>query len=147
MNVDKFLEDLQKDIAMLENKGFEIEQWKSIAEYGGGTTEGERVQSSSSGDAMEKAAIEKVGVEETIKQIKKRIDSKIALLEELPASEYDLIHKIYVQDFTLKQFAYMKRRGSTWASEKHKDAKKHLQAIIGKKVTSRSESIHENNKG
>lgn len=133
MNVDRFLEDLKKDVAMVENKPFEVEKWKSIAEYGGGTSEGERVQSSSSGDAMEKAAIEKMGVEDIIKQIQKRIDYKIALIEELPAAEYDLIHKVYVQDFTLKQFASMKRRGSTWASEKHKDAKRHLQAILNER--------------
>ena len=136
MNVLKFLEDLQKDIAMVENKEFEIEQWKSIAEYGGGTNEGERVQSSSSGDAMEVAAIEKMSVEDIIKPIKERIDQKIALIEELPAVEYDLVHKFYVQGYTLKQFARMRHRGDTWACEKHKDAKRHLHAILNKEKES-----------
>ena len=130
MNVYKWLDDLKKLIEEIENKKFEIEQWGSAAQGTGGRAEGERVQSTSTGDSMVVSVIEKIFSEEELNVLKARLAKRIEILKRLTADEYALIYKVYVQDFTLKQFARMKRRGSTWASETHKAAKEHLQEIL-----------------
>lgn len=130
MNVYKWLDDLKKLIEEIENKKFEIEQWGSVAEGTGGRAEGERVQSTSTGDTMEVATIEKIFTQEELDTLKERLAKRMEILKRLPADEYALMFKVYVMDFTLKQFARMKNRGSTWASEKHKAAKEHLQEIL-----------------
>lgn len=132
MHVDKWLDDLKKLIDEIEDKKFEIEQWGSVAEGTGGRANGERVQSTSTGDALEKAAIEKLFTVDELNVLKARLAKRIEIIKRLTADEYALIYKVYVQDFTIKQFARMRHRGSTWASEKHKAAKIHLQSILNK---------------
>ena len=130
MQVDKWLDDLKKLIEEIENKKFEIEQWGSIAQGTGGRTEGERVQSTSTGDALETAAIEKMFTEDELNALKAQLARRLEVLKRLTADEYALIFKVYVQDFTIKQYARAKHRGNTWAYELHGEAKKHLQEIL-----------------
>ena len=130
MNAERFLEDLKKVIVLIENKKAEAEQWQILAEGNGCNGEGERVQTSNNGKAMETAIVNKISAEREVEILKVQLRTMIKTIERLPADEYDLIHKVYVQDFTLKQFARMKNRGSTWASVKHKSAKRHLQEIL-----------------
>ena len=128
--VEKFLEDLQKVIVLIENKQRDIERFEILAEGTGSMGEGERVQSSSGGKAMESAIVNKISVEHEVEILKAQLQAMFKIIERLPADEYDIIHKYYVQDFTLKQIARMRHRGTTWASEKHKAAKIHLQEIL-----------------
>ena len=130
MNVYKWLDDLKKLIEEIENKKYAIERWGSVAEGTGGRAEGERVQSTSTGDSMEVSVIEKIFSQDELDVLKTRLAKRMEILKRLPADEYALMFKVYVMDFTLKQFAKTKYRGSTWASEKHKSAKEHLQAIL-----------------
>ena len=134
MNVDNWLDDLKKLIEEIEDKKFEIEKWGSNAEGTGGRTDGERVQTTSTGDALVNAVLVKLFTEDELNALKVRLAKRLEILKRLTADEYALIYKVYVQDFTLKQFARMRHRGSTWASEKHKAAKMHLQEILRERV-------------
>ena len=130
MDVLKFLDEIKKVIALIENKTIEAMQWQNVAEGTSGSGEGERVRSSNVGKMVETGVVNKVAILEEVENLKIRLAGMLKLIEQLPADEYDLIHKVYVQDYTLKQFARSRKRGDTWASEKHKSAKLHLQEVL-----------------
>ena len=134
MNARDFLKQLKKLNKMIENKLNEKEQWKSIAT---GTTSqmgGERVQSSGSQQKMADAVARFIDIEKEIdKCIDNLVDTKkdvIAVIEQLNASEYDLLHKVYVQFFTLQEVADLYDKSISWAKTIHKRGLKNVQRIL-----------------
>lgn len=74
----------------------------------------ERVQTSSNGQKMTNAVMKIVKIQEeldeSIVKAKNKQDEIIGVIEQLNADEYDLLHKVYVQYYTLKEVQYMKKR-------------------------------------
>lgn len=109
----KYLLQYQKYDAMIENKKAEKEKWETIATS---TTAqlSERVQTSSNGQKMTNAVMKIVKIQEeldeSIVKAKNKQDEIIGVIEQLNADEYDLLHKVYVQYYTLKEVQYMKKR-------------------------------------
>lgn len=107
----KYLMQIGKYDAMLENKQAEKEKWEAIATS---TTArlSERVQTSGSGEKMTNAVMKilklQEEIDECIVKLQKKKDEIINVIEQLDYKEYDLIHKIYVQYYTLKEYQYMK---------------------------------------
>ena len=66
MNVSRWLDDLKKLIEEIEDKKYEIEKWGSTAQGTGGRTDGERVQSTSTGDALVNAVFEMIFTEDVL---------------------------------------------------------------------------------
>lgn len=143
-----FLKQLEKLDNMIENKILEREQWKAIAT---GMTSGgqsvlvevkgkhelqnmERVQSQSNKQKMADAVIKYIAVEEEINEcIDKLIDTKkevLAVIEQLNAKEYDVIHKIYVQHLDFNEVAANKKRSYSWVTTVHGRALKNVQKIL-----------------
>ena len=133
---------------MIENKILEREQWKAVAT---GMTSGgqsvlvevkgkhelqnmERVQSQSNKQKMADAVIKYIAVEEEINEcIDKLIDTKkevLAVIEQLNAKEYDVIHKIYVQHLDFNEVAANKKRSYSWVTTVHGRALKNVQKIL-----------------
>ena len=139
-----FLKQLKKLDKMIENKMIEKRQWMSIAM---GTTSGgqsvkingvlhnmEKVQSSGSQQKMADAVVRYVEIEKEIDRcIDKLVDTKndvISVIEQLDVIEYDLIHKMYVQYFTLYEIAEQYDKTYSWATTVHGRALKNIQKIL-----------------
>jgi DNA-directed RNA polymerase specialized sigma24 family protein len=130
----EFLNELKKIDAMIKNKEIEIEQWKSIATSSTVHSDGERVQSSGSKQKMADAVIEFVDIAAEVEVEKNRLIQKkrdiIRVIEQLPATQYDLLHKIYVQCFTLAEAADMEMKSYSWAKNVHRKGLANVQKIL-----------------
>ena len=131
----EYLLEIEKLDNLIANKKAEREQWLDSAKS---TTVQltERVQTSSSKDKIAKAVVNAVDIEREIEQSivdlyykKKEIISKI---EQLNAVEYDVLHKIYVQKFTLKEVQCIKKRSYSSITSIHGRALNNLWKIIRK---------------
>ncbi len=134
MKAKDFLTQLKKLDKMIENKMIECAQWRYIA---AGTTAqmgGERVQSSGSQQKMADAIDRYVDIENEIDNfIDKLIDKKkdvISVIEHLNATEYDILHKVYVQYFTLDEVADFYDKTYSWATTVHGRALRNVQKIL-----------------
>lgn len=119
---------------MIANKLAEVEQWKEIAKGTTVSSESERVKSSGNQQKMETAVCRYVTIQEEIdRNIATLIDLKTSVIhtiEQLPATEYDLLHHVYIQGKTLYDFADENKKTYSWATTIHGRALKHLQDIL-----------------
>lgn len=106
----EYLQRIRKLNTMIRNKEAERLQWKQIATGMGSFSTGDRVQSSGNPHKTADAIAAYVDIEREINEaIDKLIDTKrevIAVIEQLPVDEYDLLHKVYVQGMNMKEAAY-----------------------------------------
>ena len=134
MNARDFLKQPKKLDKMIENKLIEKEQWESIATGTTAQMGGERVQSAGSQQKMADAIARFIDIEKEIDEcIDQLIDTKndvITVIEQLNASEYDLLHKVYVQFFTLQEVADLYEKSISWAKTIHKRGLKNVQRIL-----------------
>lgn len=144
MKAKEFLEQVRKLNVLIENKLAEIAQWKAIATSAtaGGTDvvingkvqQMDKVQSSGSQQKMADAVIHYVDLEAEINaDIDLLIDSKkdvLKVIEQLEADKYDLLHKVYVQGFTLDEVALKYGFSYSWATTLHGRALKDVQIIL-----------------
>lgn len=152
MNAQEFLEQIQKINTMIENKCIEKEQWKSIAL---GITSSsktiiikgvehamDKVQASGEQQKMADAVVRYVDIEREIDQyIDKLIDARkdvICVIEMLPVVEYDVLHKMYVQNLSPDEIAHACGGYSVaWVSK----AKQKGTAMVQKILDERNKSI------
>ena len=122
---------------LIENKLVEIQQWKAIATNSTTNMSGERVESSHNPRSKENAICKYMDLEaETRRDVEAFIKAKkdvINVIEQLDAIEYDIIHKIYVQNFTLQDVASLYQRNYGWATTMHGRALKNVQNILNKR--------------
>ena len=135
MKAKDFLKQLQRLDKLIENKLIEQAQWKSIALGTSAQMNGERVQSSGSQQKMADAVNRYIDIEHEIDGvIDNLIETKkkvIAVIEQLEdTTEYDLIHKMYVQYLTLYEVADLYGKTYSWATSIHGRALNHIQEII-----------------
>ena len=137
MNAKDFLRQIKKLDRLIENKLIEIQRWKDIANNTTANLSGERVQSSGNPQKIADAIGRYIDLEREINQdIDKLVDTKkdvIGVIEQLNATEYDIIHKIYVQYLTLEDVADAYDRTYSWATTIHGRALKHVQNILNKR--------------
>ena len=57
----------------------------------------------------------------------------ISVIEQLDADEYDLLHKVYVQYYTLKEVQYMKKRSYSSITSLHGRALNNVLKILERK--------------
>lgn len=130
----EFLRQLKKLDKMIENKLIEKEQWKAIATGTTAQMGGERVQSSGSQQKMADAVGQYIDIENEINEtIDKLIDKKkdvISVIEQLPFTEYDLLHLVYVQYVTLEEAANHYGNSYSWATTVHGRALKNVNRIL-----------------
>ena len=134
MTAKDFLKQLTKLDMMIENKQIEKEQWKAIALNVTAKYEGERVQASSSQQKMADAIEKYIEIETEINacideliEVKKDV---ISVIEQLNPSEYDLLHKVYVQHITLEDASVLCDKTYSWATTIHGRALKEVQKIL-----------------
>lgn len=155
MKAKEFLEQVKKINTLIENKLAEVAQWKAIATSAtaGGTDvtingkvhQMDKVQSSGSQQKMADAVIHYVDLEAEINaDIDKLIDTKkdvLKVIEQLEAEKYDLLHKVYVQGFTLDEVAFKYGFSYSWATTLHGRALKDVQIILDERKDENENSI------
>lgn len=129
------VEKLNKQIA---NKLIEREQWRSMALGITVTADGERVSASGSHSKLEDAVIKCVDMESEIDAlVDKLVETKkevIATIEQLRSpTQYDILHKRYIQFIDLKDIAYKLKCGYTSVTTSHGRALKNVQRILDKR--------------
>lgn len=122
----------------ITNKLIEQQQWKDIALGITANMDGERVQSSGAKSKMANAVEKCVDMEAEIDSlIDKLIETKkevIQAIEQLDSpTEYDVLHRRYIQFLSLQEVADHYRKDYGWATTTHGRALKSLQEILDKK--------------
>ena len=130
MNAKEYLRQVGKLNYMIRNKTAELEMWRSVAVGISGSRDGERVQSSGNPQRMADAVIKCVETERQIYEYIRKKSRIIEDIERLPSEEYDLLHKKYIQFFTLDEIAADSGKSYSWATSVHGIALKHLQEIL-----------------
>lgn len=126
----RFLRRIEKLDMLIENKSLEVERWKAIATSSTAHQEGDRVQSSGSLDKMGFAIDKYMDLEAEIKELVEERRAVISVIEQLPAAEYDILHRLYVQHKDLQDVAEEKGRSYSWATTLHGKALVSLQKIL-----------------
>lgn len=134
MRSKDYLLQIRKLDSLIKNKQTEVEHWKGVACGSGSYSEGERVQSSGNKQKMASAIDKYVDIQAEIKaDIGRLIDLKqevIRTIEMLPVDEYDLLHKVYVQGWTLQEVADHFEKSYSWATTIHGRALANLQRVL-----------------
>jgi DNA-directed RNA polymerase specialized sigma subunit len=129
----KYLLQYQKYKTMIEDTVYRKEEWEAIATS---TTAQltEKVHTSSNGDKLTNAVIKIIEIKEEmaecIVELKKKQNEIIGVIEQLEAKEYDLIHKVYVQNKTLKEYKHMKRISYSSVTTTHGKALNNVLKIL-----------------
>ena len=140
MRAKDFLLQIRKLDKMIENKIAEVRQLKEIANNTTGNMTGDRVQSTKNPQRIAEAITKYVELEREINtDIDRLIDARkdvISVIEQLNAVEYDILHKLYVQNITFQDVATIYDRTYTWATTIHGRALKHVQKILDEREES-----------
>lgn len=138
MKAKDYLLNIEKIDMQIVNKTIEInlliDKLKMVAESTTSNNEGERVQSSGSKEKMADAIACYTDLEEELKQyVADKTEEKNEILktiESFPIGEYELLHKIYVQGFTLKEISIQKSCAYSTITSLHGYAMKRLQKVL-----------------
>ena len=132
-----YLRQVGKLDAQIRNKLIEREQWQDIALGITANVGGEKVQASGNQQKMASAIEKCVDMEQEINSlVDELIDIKrkvIATIEKLESpTEYDILHKRYIQHLTLQEIAEEKGRDYTTITTCHGRALKNVQMLLDK---------------
>ena len=137
MTAKEFMLQIRKLDKLIENKMAEAQQLREMANNTSVDMSRERVQSSGNHDVTANAICAYLDLDA---EIARRLDELIAakkdvinVIEQLNATEYDVLHKIYVQGFTLQEVASLYDRRYEWATTTQGRALKHVQTILNKR--------------
>ena len=140
MKAKEYLEQLRKLDKLIENKLAEKERWQCIATTTTAQLSGERVQSSGNQQKMADAVCRYRELESEINAcIDRFVDQRqeiIATIELLDVTEYDILHKVYVQYMTLQETADALDKSYTWLATMHGTALKQVQRILDERERS-----------
>lgn len=139
MDAKSYLREVEKLDVRIQNKLIERQQWRDIALDITASVGGERVQASSSQQKMADAVVKCVDMESEIDAlIDCLIETKkdvIATIEQLDnPTEYDILHKRYIQFMTLQEIADRYGREYTTITTTHGRALKNVQMLLDKRA-------------
>ena len=134
MKAIDYLKQIEKLDTLIQNKSAEKARWKDVALGVTTTTDGERVKSSGSQQKMADAVNRYVDIEREIdSSVDRMVDLKkeiIRTIEQLNPTEYDVLHKRYIQNMTFDEIAEAKRKSKSWATTVHGRALQSVQRIL-----------------
>lgn len=129
-NAIEYLKQVEKLNILIENKQLEVEQWKDIAEGITGQADGERVQASKSKQKMADAVNRYTDIEMEICELAEKKQEIIRTLEELPAAEYDVLYKYYIQQMQIREVALLMNKSITWVKDKKRKGEAEIQMLL-----------------
>lgn len=134
MKAKDYLRQLQKLDKLIENKLAEKEQWRAIATSTTQQMTPDRVQTSGNQQKLADAVCKIVEIEAEIDAcVDNLVDTKkevISTIERLNPTEYDLLHKVYVQYFTFEEVADKKGKSYSWVTTVHGRALNNVQRML-----------------
>ncbi|HBI2170498.1 TPA: hypothetical protein KZI03_000569 [Listeria monocytogenes] len=134
MKAKEYLLQISKIDRLVENKIAELEHWQAIATGTTTFSDGDRVQSTGNKYKMEDAIIKCIEISNDLNiEIDRLVDTRkevISTIEQLKPSEYDVLHKIYVQNKDFQEIATAKKMSYSWVTSKHGRALASLQKIL-----------------
>lgn len=134
MKAKDYLKQVEKLDTIIKNKLIEQAQWKEIALGVTSHSDGERVQTSKRPSKMADAIDKCVDIGAEIDSLIDRlVDLKrevTGVIEQLNATEYDVLHKRYIQHLSYLDIAEAKHRDYNWVTTVHGRALKNVQRII-----------------
>jgi DNA-directed RNA polymerase specialized sigma subunit len=129
----EYLSQIEMLDKLIENRQADAQRWRDIANNTTVNMSGERVQSSGSHDVIANAICTYLDIErEEIDGLLAKRKVIISVIEQLPPIHYDLLHKVYVQHFTLKEVASIYDMSYNWATTTHGKALNEVQNILNK---------------
>lgn len=138
-----FLQQIQKLDKLIENKMVEVRQLKELATNTTGNLTGEKVKSTPNPHRTAEAIAKYVDLEKEInKDIDRLIDARrdiISVIEQLNTVEYDVLHKLYVQNITFQDIATAYDMSYSWATTVHGRALKHVRKILDEREESEND--------
>lgn len=138
LKAKEYLMQVEKIDRIIKNKLIEKEQWFDMATSITAASDGERVQSSGSQQKMADSVVRYVEIESDIDHyISLQIATKkdvIDVIESLPATEYDVLHKVYIQRKELYEVANEYGKTYSWATTVHGRALEHVQKILDERA-------------
>lgn len=137
MNAKEFLLQVKKLDKLIENKMAEAQHWREIASNTSVDMSRERVQSTGNHDVIANAICTYLDIDAEIAhrldELIKTRKNVIEVIEQLNAVEYDVLHKLYVQDYTLQDVADIYDHAYSWVTTVHGRALKNVQIILDRK--------------
>ena len=130
ISAEKYLKRLSKIDVLIANKANEVNRWKDISMSLGGFSAVERVSSSKSPHGKSDAVCEYIDLEREIETLKAERRKMMHTIERLPSVECDLIYKIYVQAYSLKELAFHYKKSYDWVKKRKRKALKLLQEFL-----------------
>lgn len=130
MKAITYLESIKKIDSMIRNKLRDYDRWVGVAEGLGGASDGERVQSSRNLHRGADAIGNYIDIEAEIRSLRRERQEIIETIERLPSTEYDLVYRLYVQDYTMKEIAYQKGKSYEWVKLKKRRALQLVQSLL-----------------
>lgn len=134
MDAREFLGTVYKNDKKVKNKIFERNYWRDMAVSVSTYSDGDRVQTSSNPqrktDAMNTCIDMQSEIDVAIVQLAEDFRSVTAVIEQLPADEYDVLHMRYIQHLTNTEVADVLGKGTSYASDLHTNGVKNVQRIL-----------------
>lgn len=130
MKAITYLERIKKIDSMIRNKLRDYDRWVGVAEGLGGASDGERVQSSRNLHRGADAIGNYIDIEAEIRSLRRERQEIIETIERLPSTEYDLVYRLYVQDYTMKEIAYQLGKSYEWVKLKKRRSLQLVQALL-----------------
>lgn len=130
MSAEEYLQRIEKIKIMIHNKQIEVSEWKDKAKGNTGQAEGERVQSSGDKQKMANAVNTYADIEKEIEDLKAELNAIIKTIEQLPAKQYDVLHKFYFQGISMACIAEENNKSRYWAYGQYKKALKGIENIL-----------------
>lgn len=130
MNAETYLDRIKKLDTMIRNKLKEYNRWVELAEGIGGASVGDRVQSTRNLHKGADAIGNYIDIETEIQALEDERQSIINTLEKLPFTEYDLLYKLYVNYYTMKEVAYHTGKSYDWVRMRKGQALRLLQSVL-----------------
>lgn len=141
MTAEQYIQRVRHIDIILKNKLKEYKQWVDTAEGLGGISMGDRVQTSRNLQKIPDAIGRYIDLERDIENLKRERAEILRVLESLPSEEYDVLYKLYVEDFKMKELAYFYRRSYDWAKKKKRLALRNLQRILDERATDKAQGF------
>lgn len=134
MDALAYLERVKQIDAIIINKFRDYRRWAEIAEGMGGISVSERVQTSRNLQQIPNAIGRYVDIERDIEVLKAERLAIIQTLEKLPPTEYEILYKLYVEDYLLKELPSHFHKSYEWVKVRKRNALDLLQKMLDEKV-------------
>lgn len=138
MRAITYLKQLSFLNAKIRNKTEELERLRQLASGLGGFDSGEKVQTSSRGDSMERRIIDLIELEEQIaddliEQIRTRQEI-LSTIELLPKNEYEVAFYYFVKEMEAHEIADKLEKSYSYVTKRKGKALKMVQEILDERI-------------